>query len=97
MTDLLASSKVLLKLDADGTLVPHGLGGHGRNCLTWAVAEIERLTKLHEAAAARAELAQIEIERLQAEVDEWKERWAAERRDHEATIRNFDKLMNEGT
>jgi hypothetical protein len=27
-----------------------------------------------------------EIERLRAEVEAWKERWEAERRDHEATI-----------
>jgi outer membrane murein-binding lipoprotein Lpp len=37
-----------------------------------------------------------EIKRLTAEVQEWKERWAAERRDHETTIRHFDMLMNEG-
>jgi hypothetical protein len=37
------------------------------------------------------------IKRLHAEVAEWKERWAAERRDHEATIRHFDTLMNEVT
>lgn len=43
MSDLLASSKALLALDADGALVPHGLGGHGRTCLEWCVAEIERL------------------------------------------------------
>lgn len=41
--DLLSSSKALLDLDADGALVPHGLGGHGRTCLTWCVDEIERL------------------------------------------------------
>lgn len=41
--DLLESSKALLALDADGALVPHGLGGHGRTCLTWCVEEIERL------------------------------------------------------
>jgi hypothetical protein len=35
------------------------------------------------------------IAQLRAEVEEWKERWAAERRDHEATIRHFDELMNE--
>ena len=38
-----------------------------------------------------------EIGRLRAEIEEWKERWEAERRDHEATIRHFDKLMNEVT
>ena len=43
MSDLLASSKALLELDKDGALVPHGLGGHGRTCLEWCVAEIERL------------------------------------------------------
>ena len=36
-----------------------------------------------------------EIERLRAEVEAWKERWEAERRDHEATIRHCDKLMKE--
>jgi len=41
--------------------------------------------------------ANVEIERLKREVEEWRERWAAERRDHEATIRHFDKLMNEDT
>lgn len=41
--DLLGSSKALLELDADGALVPHGLGGHGRQCLLWCVAEVERL------------------------------------------------------
>ena len=41
--------------------------------------------------------AAVEIERLKREVAEWKERWAAERRDHEATIRQFDRLMNEVT
>jgi hypothetical protein len=43
MADLLESSKALLRLDADGALIPHGLGGHGRGCLEWCVAEIERL------------------------------------------------------
>ena len=37
-----------------------------------------------------------EIERLRAEAAEWKERWEAERWDHEATIKAFDKAMNEG-
>jgi len=41
--DLLDSSKALLEMDADGVLVPHGLGGHGRACLSWCVEEIERL------------------------------------------------------
>jgi hypothetical protein len=35
--------------------------------LAAAAAEVERLTALHEAAAARAELAQIEVERLASE------------------------------
>lgn len=35
--------KALLQLDAADALVPHGIGGHGRNCLTWAVDEIMRL------------------------------------------------------
>lgn len=43
MSDILASSKALLRLDAANALVPHGLGGHGRSCLTWCVEEIERL------------------------------------------------------
>jgi hypothetical protein len=36
-----------------------------------------------------------EIERLTAERDEWKERCEAERRDHEATIRNSEYLLRE--
>jgi hypothetical protein len=43
MSDLLESSKALLRLDADNALVPHGLGGHGRGCLSWCVDEVERL------------------------------------------------------
>jgi hypothetical protein len=35
------------------------------------------------------------VEDLRAELEEWKQRWVAERRDHEATIRHYDKLMNE--
>jgi hypothetical protein len=37
-----------------------------------------------------------EILSLQDEVVEWKERWKAEREDHERTIAHFDKVMNEG-
>ena len=37
-----------------------------------------------------------EIERLRAEVAEWKERYEGERRDHETTIAHCDKIMNEG-
>lgn len=37
------SMKALLALDAEGALVPHGLGGHGRACLASAVEEIEKL------------------------------------------------------
>jgi hypothetical protein len=48
MSDLLAQSKALLELDADGALVPHGLGGHGRKCLTWCVSEVERLRAMNE-------------------------------------------------
>lgn len=43
VSDLLESAKALLALDADGALVPHGLGGHGRACLEWSIAEIENL------------------------------------------------------
>lgn len=39
------------------------------NDLDEARQEIERLTALHEAAAARAELAQIEVERLRAYIE----------------------------
>lgn len=46
MSDLLESSKALLRLDADNALVPHGLGGHGRGCLQWCVDEIDRLRKV---------------------------------------------------
>jgi hypothetical protein len=55
MTDLLASSKALLELDADNALVPHGLGGHGRGCLMWCVGEIERLRKTNECLAGALE------------------------------------------
>lgn len=43
MSNLLEASKALLDLDAANAIVPHGLGGHGRECLTWCVGEIERL------------------------------------------------------
>ena len=36
-----------------------------------------------------------EVEKLRAEAVEWKERYEAERADHEATMRHCDKLMNE--
>jgi hypothetical protein len=55
MRDLLASCKALLELDADNALVPHGLGGHGRACLSWGVEEIERLRKVEAAARNVAE------------------------------------------
>lgn len=45
-SDLLQSSKALLELDAANALVPHGLGGHGRACLSWCVAELTRLRSL---------------------------------------------------
>jgi len=35
------------------------------------------------------------IAALANERDEWKERWAAERADHEASIKHFDRVMNE--
>ena len=62
-----------------------------------AADEIDRLAREVEWRQAELQGLRAENERLQAEVDEWRERWAAERRDHEATIRDFDKLMNEGT
>jgi hypothetical protein len=37
----------------------------------------------------------LHVTELRAELEQWKERWAAERRDHEATIRHYDKLMND--
>jgi hypothetical protein len=46
----LDSCKALLELDAAGALTPHGLGGHGRTCLGWAIAEIKRLRKIEAAA-----------------------------------------------
>jgi chromosome segregation ATPase len=58
-------------------------------------ADIESLRGLNNQLLADCAKAETEIERLTAEVEEWKERWAAERRDHEATIRRFDTLMNE--
>lgn len=36
------------------------------------------------------------VNSLWAEVELWKERWEAERRDHEATITHCDKMLNEG-
>jgi erythromycin esterase-like protein len=55
--------------------------------------EVERLQA--EVAILRTTVA-AEIKRLTAEVEEWKERCAAERRDHEATIAHCDRVMNEG-
>lgn len=43
MSDLLESSKALLRLDTAKALVPHGLGGHGHGCLQWCVDEIDAL------------------------------------------------------
>ena len=43
----------------------------------------------------RAEAAD-EIERLRAEVEQWKQRYEAERRDHEITIAFCDKIISEG-
>jgi len=60
-----------------------------------AADEIERLRTDKVSIVVKAKDA--EIERLRAEVEDWKDRWTAERRDHEATIRHFDKLMNEVT
>jgi hypothetical protein len=39
----IAAMKALLALDANGALVPHGLGGHGRACLSSAVQQLEEL------------------------------------------------------
>ena len=69
-----------------------------------AADEIERLRAyaMHErslgAEGPMIELmtAKQEIERLRAEVAEWKERYEGERRDHETTIAQCDKIMNEG-
>ena len=36
------------------------------------------------------------IERLRAEVEQWKQRYEAERRDHEITIAFCDKIISEG-
>jgi hypothetical protein len=57
------SCKALLELDAAGALVPHGIGGHARNCLTWAVDEIGRL----QAALDVARTALLKIERQSEE------------------------------
>lgn len=38
---LLASAKALLDLDADGALVPHGIGGHARNVIEGFLALVE--------------------------------------------------------
>ena len=38
----LESCKALIALDDAKALAPHGIGGLGRACLGWAVAEIER-------------------------------------------------------
>jgi hypothetical protein len=36
-----------------------------------------------------------EIERLRAEVELWKDRYHAEREDHDATIKHCDRVLNE--
>lgn len=38
-----------------------------------------------------------EIASLRSERDLWKERWEAERADHERTIKHCDDVMNEGS
>ena len=38
---LLGSIDALLKLDADGALVPHGIGGHARTLLNAAAARLQ--------------------------------------------------------
>jgi len=54
----------------------------------------------HQIAIRRKMLAEIRrlrevIEFLTAERDEWRERWQAERADHEATIRHTNKMLAE--
>ena len=58
--------------------------------------EVERLRAIMNGDAAEIIRLLREVERLRAEVEEWKERCAAERRDHEATIAHCDRVMNEG-
>lgn len=42
-----------------------------------------------------ADAAADEIERLRAECELWQDRCAAERRDHEASIKEFDRVYND--
>ena len=58
-------------------------------------AEIERLQARYDSATDQAMRYAADNERMRAEVEEWKERWAAERRDHEATMKAFDKAIEE--
>ena len=45
-------------------------------------------------AALRVELEEL-VTALHADAEMWKERWESERRDHEATIRQAEKALNE--
>jgi hypothetical protein len=78
----------------DNAPVDHGLASG--DLMREAADEIERLTALWEARGVEIDRLNAEIERLQAEVTLWRERYEAERRDHEATIKHADKAMNEG-
>jgi hypothetical protein len=72
MGDLLEASKALLKLDEVGALVPHGIGDHGRKCLSWCVGEIEKLRDLFNTevlANAENEMSRTDHKRLVRELD----------------------------
>jgi len=43
----------------------------------------------------RIELLRATVEELRVAVEEWKDRYEAERRDHESSIKHFDKAMGE--
>lgn len=55
--DLVECARALLSLDADGALVPHGIGGHARSIIGASIFEITRLSA--ELDKARAESARL--------------------------------------
>jgi chromosome segregation ATPase len=56
-----------------------------------AADEIERLRGIEDAAKKAADIYEAEIERLRTEAEEWRNRYEAERDDHEATIEHANK------
>lgn len=54
---------------------------------SWSCLRGDDLAKLYELSA--------EVERLQGEAEIWKDRWEAERADHEATMKHADRALDE--